>query len=400
MAGTVMHLVVADRLLDILKIENPAYFYCGNLAPDAIMARENYVREMKRHTHFKDDIFLHELREPEKQKVYLDRLMQFFKEYVEPQRAQKEIYLGYLTHMLVDELYILRYRDPFVDRLIAAGKSPKDEQFWDGYPHEVDVIDWELVRTYNFKYKMPEALVLEEHYEIEGYITNEELLDSKQFIINKNFITKHEPEELKYTTREYNRDFIELCVSEIPKILCERFGLAALIKTMSVNGKEYSLEKLLGKGKGGYSYLAVSNTPHYVVAKQIHHEPCEYYSFGNKIEAEINDYKTLSALGIRMPLMLDVDIENERLIKEFIEGDTIASMVEKGQSVAGYIDQVKAMCDKLYEAGLNIDYYPTNFVVQNGILYYIDYECNKYSDEWNFENWGIKYWGNNSNTDN
>ena len=22
----------------------------------------------------------------------------------------------------------------------------------------------------------------------------------------------------------------------------------------------------------------------------------------------------------------------------------------------------------------------------------IDYECNNYMDEWNFENWGIKYW--------
>ena len=29
---------------------------------------------------------------------------------------------------------------------------------------------------------------------------------------------------------------------------------------------------------------------------------------------------------------------------------------------------------------------------QNEELYYIDYECNDYMDEWNFENWGIKYW--------
>ena len=46
----------------------------------------------------------------------------------------------------------------------------------------------------------------------------------------------------------------------------------------------------------------------------------------------------------------------------------------------------------LYPSGLNIDYYPTNFIPENGLLYYIDYECNQYSDEWNFENWGIKYW--------
>ena len=26
------------------------------------------------------------------------------------------------------------------------------------------------------------------------------------------------------------------------------------------------------------------------------------------------------------------------------------------------------------------------------MIYYIDYECNEYMDQWNFENWGIKYW--------
>ena len=42
--------------------------------------------------------------------------------------------------------------------------------------------------------------------------------------------------------------------------------------------------------------------------------------------------------------------------------------------------------------GLNIDYYPTNFVAQNGRIWYIDYECNEYMDQWNFENWGVRYW--------
>ena len=25
-------------------------------------------------------------------------------------------------------------------------------------------------------------------------------------------------------------------------------------------------------------------------------------------------------------------------------------------------------------------------------IYYIDFECNDYMEEWNFENWGCKYW--------
>ena len=69
---------------------------------------------------------------------------------------------------------------------------------------------------------------------------------------------------------------------------------------VEVNGREYSIIKLLGKGKGGYSYLAADGERDFVL-KQIHHEPCSYYTFGNKIEAELNDYKRLSNVGVRIP---------------------------------------------------------------------------------------------------
>ena len=54
-------------------------------------------------------------------------------------------------------------------------------------------------------------------------------------------------------------------------------------EVMCVNQVEYEIIKLLGNGKGGYSYLARRNDKQYVL-KQIHHEPCDYYTFGNKIE--------------------------------------------------------------------------------------------------------------------
>ncbi len=160
---------------------------------------------------------------------------------------------------------------------------------------------------------------------------------------------------------------------------------------MTVNGTEYEIIKLLGKGKGGYSYLAKREEKLFVL-KQIHHEPCDYYMFGNKIESEMRDYNRLREIGIKMPEMIDVDIENERILKEFIDGDTIFDLVARGEMKQTYIDQVKEMCALLYPQNLNIDYYPTNFIPQDDVLYYIDYECNGYMDEWNFENWGIKYW--------
>lgn len=162
-------------------------------------------------------------------------------------------------------------------------------------------------------------------------------------------------------------------------------------RKMTVNEREYEVIKLLGKGKGGYSYLVSDGSKEYVL-KQIHHEPCDYYQFGNKIEAEINDYNRLKSIGIRIPAMIDVDRENERILKEYIDGDTIYDLVLQDKMKSTYVEQLHHMCELLYAANTNIDYFPTNFVVQKEEIYYIDFECNDYMEEWNFENWGVKYW--------
>ena len=160
---------------------------------------------------------------------------------------------------------------------------------------------------------------------------------------------------------------------------------------MTVNNKPYSVLRLLGKGKGGYSYLVTDGQKEYVL-KQIHHEPCDYYQFGDKLQSELNDYGRLSAIGIPLPKLLEADYEQERILKEYIRGDTVDALVKKEQMRQDYFTQLNEMCEKLYAAGLNIDYYPTNFVVQDDVLFYIDFECNSYMDQWNFEKWGCKYW--------
>lgn len=160
---------------------------------------------------------------------------------------------------------------------------------------------------------------------------------------------------------------------------------------MTVNGMDYEVIRLLGKGKGGYSYLVTDGGAWYVL-KQIHHEPCDYYQFGDKLASELRDYERLKQIGIPVPTLLAVDETQERLLKTYIDGPTIAELVESGGMKPDYITQVRAMCDILYANDMNIDYYPTNFVVQDGRLYYIDYECNAYMQQWDFENWGKQYW--------
>lgn len=163
------------------------------------------------------------------------------------------------------------------------------------------------------------------------------------------------------------------------------------MEVMTVCQKEYTVLRLLGKGKGGYSYLVTDGAGEYVL-KQIHHEKCDYYQFGDKLASELRDYERLRAIGIPMPALLAVDREKERLLKEFIPGDTIDVLVKEDRMVPEYLCQMKAMCCLLYPANTNIDYFPTNFVVCQGKLYYVDYECNDYMEQWDFENWGIRYW--------
>lgn len=121
---------------------------------------------------------------------------------------------------------------------------------------------------------------------------------------------------------------------------------------LTVNDTKYTVLRLLGKGKGGYSYLVTDGRAQYVL-KQIHHEPCDYYTFGDKLQSEL---------------------------------------LKAGQPDPSWVAQVQAMCARLYPAGLNIDYYPTNFVPRDGTLYYIDYECSAYMEPWDFEHWGLPVW--------
>ena len=70
-------------------------------------------------------------------------------------------------------------------------------------------------------------------------------------------------------------------------------------------------------------------------------------------------------------------------------GTTVAELRAAGQWDAAWLEQLRAMCRRLYPAGWNIDYYPTNFIPHAGALYYIDYECSPYSPQGDLAHWGV-----------
>jgi TP53 regulating kinase and related kinases len=157
---------------------------------------------------------------------------------------------------------------------------------------------------------------------------------------------------------------------------------------------EANVLRLLGKGKSGYSYLAALGDQR-VVLKRMHDEPCAYYTFGdNKVRLEVQAYERLTQAGLSLPRLLTFDEKQGFLVKEFIDGSVADRWDASADDLEGAVEQLFDIAERMRVRQLNIDYFPANFVINDGRVYYIDYEVNEYQEQWSFESWGIYYWAN------
>lgn len=161
-----------------------------------------------------------------------------------------------------------------------------------------------------------------------------------------------------------------------------------------VQNEKYTVEKFIGKGKAAYSYL-ISNGQKQYVYKQMHYEHCEHYNFGdNKLMAEIWAYGKLKEAGIRIPELIEYNEEKQYLIKQYVDGKTAAELIAENNISEENFKQAFQMAGCLYAHNLNVDFFPTNFVYEDGEIYCVDYESNPYIEEWDLETWGIYFWLN------
>ena len=219
------------------------------------------------------------------------------------------------------------------------------------------------------------------------------VVDFSAFVSQDHFAC-HFDENPAYLTKIRAIPGYSICIAsssaEIPVV--HQLELSDLMDaSLMVNGEPYKLLRFLGKGKGGHSFLVEKEARTYVL-KAIHHLPCSYYEFGDKLGSEKADYAFLRGIGIRVPHLFEVDEKKERLVKEFIPGVTIAEEKELGNDISKAREILQSWLPLLYQNNTNIDYYPTNFIYYQGELYYIDYERNSYMEQWDYEHWGKEYW--------
>lgn len=233
MAGTCVHLAVATELNTVFRQNGEKYlgkhwesyqaelFFAGNICPDGIMARKDYQREMKLHTHLRDGIPDGSFQETEKLMLFRERLRDFFRENVYGQERDFSLYLGYLTHMLTDEKFILEIHGKVLESLAEAGYYRDNPETFALFGKDVDQIDFRLVAEYPGIDEAYRCLSRVSPYEIADMITEEELNDSRRWILSYFFESEHplvEPRFLKYDTM---KQFIPEVVKEILQRLPE-----------------------------------------------------------------------------------------------------------------------------------------------------------------------------------
>lgn len=227
MAGTCVHLAVATELNRKLSGDRcrwlgnmggrfvPELFFAGNICPDGIMARQNYQREMKLHTHLRDGIPDGSFQDPGNLSLFRKRLYDFFVDNVYEKKRNFSLYLGYLTHLLTDEKFILEIHSQVLQSLEKAGYSRQNPKTFALFGQDVDQIDFRLVAEYPGMQDAYRALNKVSPYEITDLITEQELTESREWILSYFFREKHSWETPLFLSYEKMYHFIPEAVREI-----------------------------------------------------------------------------------------------------------------------------------------------------------------------------------------
>ena len=112
------------------------------------MSRKGYVRSMKMHTHFRDGIPDWEFTREDHQKVFHQRIRSFCAQMLSEPALDRDLYLGYVTHILTDEIFMKTIRQEFMEKIVAIGLTDRDAETFEHFTYDVNQIDFRLGREY------------------------------------------------------------------------------------------------------------------------------------------------------------------------------------------------------------------------------------------------------------
>lgn len=215
MASWMVHLRIADRLLEIVKDLEPTEFVVGNIAPDSGVPNEDWsvftpstnVSHFRKTDKFgKKEIVL---------ECYVDRY------FSEKQRAnydakQYSFYLGYYVHLVTDMLWKTKIFEGSVEKDKGAYEKDPTETVWKWKKDWYD-LDFLYLRDY------PEFRAFKIYEQAAGFknkymeIFSEDAFDNRRVYITGFYHEKRENLDRKYPwlNKEEMDDFVETAVENI-----------------------------------------------------------------------------------------------------------------------------------------------------------------------------------------
>lgn len=212
MAGTMVHFAVAYELMKPFSGSLwEGKYYAGSVAPDAIHCREGYMRSMKMITHFRDGIPDDDFHRPEMYNIFLHRLEAFMEERENCGTDMQPVYLGYLVHVLTDAYFVQTIREEFVASMAMEGKTVKNEAFFEEFTFDVNQIDFWLAKEMPVLGRIEACILQMPVIEVPGYLTRQELSDSRDWIWQMYFQENHAAEKTRHIAFARIPEFISQC---------------------------------------------------------------------------------------------------------------------------------------------------------------------------------------------
>ncbi len=218
MAGLITHMVIAREIIKLLPkgiIQEEGLFYLGNLAPDAIHAREGYIRDFKKHTHFRDNIRDIDFLLKDNQIAYRKRLEGFIVKNRDRNDGLYDLYRGYVAHVLTDELFIRTVRAEFCEVMDKLNIAQNDPRFFDYIIRDMNRNDMLLVKRYDEIEEVKRQIEQVPIHQIDDLLSHQEMKDSMEWLIRRHFYEEHELIPPVYISYDRTVEFVQAAANEV-----------------------------------------------------------------------------------------------------------------------------------------------------------------------------------------
>lgn len=109
-----------------------------------------------------------------------------------------------------------------------------------------------------------------------------------------------------------------------------------------------------------------------------------------RIRTEVKLMTEARALGISVPIIYDVDVVENKIIMEYVDGEQVKEIVNSGAEAQDICRRIGAMVGVLHSNGIvHGDLTSSNMLISNGEIYLIDFSLGRKSQE--IEDQGVDF---------